>query len=116
MRSSPVRKQIASAVTATLFLMTLIFVFTSSAMAQATTGSLKGTVVDPNGNVVAGATVTAKSDATAKETSTVTTGDGLYSIGELIPGVYTVTIPAISGFSPKAETGVIIKLGEVTNL
>ena len=63
MRSSPTKKQWTSFVTLTLFLTTLVFVFSTSAMAQATTGNLKGTVVDPNGQVVSGATVTAKNEA-----------------------------------------------------
>jgi outer membrane receptor protein involved in Fe transport len=99
-----------------LFLMALVFVFTSSAMAQATTGDLKGSVVDPNGNVVAGASVTAKNEATAVQKSTVTSGEGNYEIGELIPGKYSVTVAATSGFSSKTVTGVAVRLGEITSL
>jgi len=103
-------------VTLTLFLLTLVFVFSSSAMAQATTGTLKGTVVDPNGGVVAGATVTAKNEASGVEKSTTTSGDGLYLIPDLAPGKYTVTVAPTSGFSTKNVTGVDVKLGETTDL
>ena len=116
MRSSPFKKRLTSFVTLTLFLLTLVFVFSSSAMAQATTGTLKGTVVDPNGGVVAGATVTAKNEASGIEKSTTTSGDGLYLIPDLAPGKYTVTVAPTSGFSTKNVTGVDIKLGETTDL
>ena len=116
MRSSPLKKQIASFVTATLFLMALVFVFTSSAMAQATTGSIKGSVVDPNGGVVAGATISAKNEATGVQKATVTSGDGIYEINELLPGKYSVTVGATAGFSPKTVTGVDVRLGEITGL
>lgn len=116
MRSSPTRKRLTSVVTLTLFLMTFIFIFSMSAMAQTTTGVLKGTVVDPNGLVVSGATVTAKNDATGTEKATTTSGDGLYLISDLSPGKYTVTVAPTSGFSTKSVTGVDIKLGEITDL
>src|SRR5262245_40369483 len=101
MRSSPIKKRLASLITATLFLTALVFVFKSSAMAQATTGDLKGTVVDPNGNVVAGAAVTAKNEATGLEKSTVASDQGAYAINDLLPGKYSVSVAAISGFSSK---------------
>src|SRR5439155_23979241 len=75
-----------------------------------------GTVVDPNGNVVAGATVSAKNEATAVEKSTVTSGEVAYEIVELLPGKYSVTVAPTSGFSSKTVTGVDIRLGEITGL
>jgi outer membrane receptor protein involved in Fe transport len=99
-----------------LFLTTLVFVFSTSAVAQTTTGSLKGTVVDPNGQVVSGATVTAKNDTSGVEKATTTSGDGLYLIPNLAPGKYTVIVAPTSGFSTKSVTGVDIKLGETTDL
>ena len=45
------------------------------ALGQGSTGSLSGTVVDPKGDVVAGATVTVKSAATNQAYSTQTSGD-----------------------------------------
>ena len=116
MSSLPSRKPLAAFVMLTLLLVTIVFVFTSSAMAQATTGSIKGTVVDPNGNVVAGAEISAKNEATGVEKSTVTSGDGNYEIKELPPGKYSVAVGATSGFSPKTVTGVDVRLGETTSL
>jgi outer membrane receptor protein involved in Fe transport len=86
------------------------------AMAQATTGSLRGVVADPNGGVIAGATVTAKSESTGTVSSPVTTsGEGTYEITALQPGNYTVTVEA-PGFKRGVSTGVAVKLGIVNPL
>ena len=117
MRSSSTAKPLTSFITLTLFLMTLIFVFSQSAMGQATRGQLRGTVVDPNGGVVAGATVTAKNQSTGVEApSTTTGGDGSFVITDLLPGKYAVTAAATSGFKTQSVTDVNIKLGEVTDI
>jgi len=100
----------------TVSLMALIFDFSSSAMAQVVTGTLTGTVVDPNGAVVSGASVTVKSETTGKENSTTTSGDGLFRVPDLPPGKYTVTIAGSGGFSGKAVTGVDVKLGQITDI
>lgn len=47
----------------------VFFMFSVLAYGQAQTGTLRGTVTDPNGGVVAGATVTAKNDATGATTA-----------------------------------------------
>src|SRR5437879_4043004 len=99
-----------------LSLIAMIFVFSQPVMAQATTGILKGTVVDPNGGVISGATVTAKNDTTGVEKQFTTGGDGIFVIPELLPGKYTVTVAPTSGFSTKILTGVDIKVGEGTDL
>lgn len=94
----------------------MIFVLNTPVMAQATTGTLKGTVVDSNGGVVGGTTVTVKNEATGVEKTTTTSSDGLYVVSDLAPGKYTVTVSPTSGFSTKNVTGVDIKLGETTDL
>jgi Carboxypeptidase regulatory-like domain/TonB dependent receptor len=82
-------------VVATMFLMvsTLLSPFmVPVAMAQATTGSLKGSVTDASGAVIAGADVTAKNTATGVETRTKSNDDGLYSFPRLAPGIYLLSI------------------------
>jgi outer membrane receptor protein involved in Fe transport len=82
------------------------------AMAQETYGSLKGVVVDPNGSPVSGATVTAKSQDTGRESS-VTTGDtGSFVISKLNPGKFTVTVETTAGFKKRSVTDLDIRLGE----
>ncbi len=61
--------------------MLIIMPFSATAMAQATTGTLRGTVADPNGGVIAGANVTVKNEATGGVSPTVTsTGEGTFEI------------------------------------
>ena len=115
MRNSPWAKSFALAAYA-LSLITMIFLFSQPVMAQATTGTLKGTVVDPNGAVVAGASVTVKNEATGVEETTTTSGEGNFTVPNLLPGKYTVTIAPPSGFSTKAVTGVDIRVAMDTDL
>jgi hypothetical protein len=68
------------------------------AAAQVVTGDITGRVVDPGGAVVAGATVTARSTGTGLTRSVTTTSDGDYTITQLPPGIYEVTVEA-RGFS-----------------
>src|SRR6266508_6329865 len=104
MRSSPTAKPLTSFGALTLFLMTLIFVFSQSAMGQETKGRLSGTVVDPNGQVVAGATVTAKNQGTGVEVpSTTTNGEGVFVLTNLDPAKYTITLSG-AGFKTQAVT------------
>jgi hypothetical protein len=80
---------------------TLVLLFASVNFLHAqgiTTGSITGTVADPTGAVIPGATITATATAT-KITSTATAGkDGTFSFKDLPIGVYTVVINA-NGFS-----------------
>ena len=93
----------------------VFFMFSVLAFGQAQTGTLRGTVTDPNGGVVAGATVTAKNAATGANTPTTTNGEGSYVIPNLLPGKYSVTVEQ-TGFSKKAVTDVTVGLGTITDL
>ena len=70
-----------------------------------TTGSLFGSVSDPNGAVVAGANVTVKNNATGAERSTVAKDNGTFTFTALEPGKYSVTVEA-SGFKRSVAPGV----------
>ncbi len=71
------------------FVLAIVCVFSLSAFGQVTsTGSLTGTVVDPQGAVVAGAVVTVKS-VSNQEFTAVTNGEGVFTIPALADGVYS---------------------------
>ena len=69
-------------------------------MAQTTisSGSIVGTVTDPTGAVVSGATVTITNVATGQVINVKTNATGTYSSGAVVPGNYTVKVGA-KGFS-----------------
>jgi hypothetical protein len=75
------------------------------ACAQSTvaTGSIQGTVTDPNGAVVPGATITITSKATGQATKFNSSSSGTYASGALIPGEYQVRIEA-KGFQTQVLT------------
>lgn len=75
-----------------------IFMLAISALPQAETGQLFGRVVDPNGALVAGATVTVKSVGTGATRTVSTDSDGSYLVTNLQPGLYDVSVQA-QGFN-----------------
>jgi len=66
------------------------------AMGQATisSGNIQGTVTDPTGAVVPGATVTIISSATGQSIVRTTNASGAYSTGSIQPGTYKIRISA----------------------
>ena len=106
-------RKLASAI---IFLMlaTMVFPFTAPvALAQATTGGLRGLVTDEKGAVIPDADVTAKNDATGQETKTKT--NGLYSFPRLSPGVYTLSIGK-QGFKRQEFQQVTVAVGQEANI
>lgn len=70
-------------------------------------GSINGTVFDPTGAVVPGATVVAKNVATGIETTRQTTDAGLYVITPLPPGEYKVIV-TVAGFQTLIQEKIIV--------
>jgi hypothetical protein len=78
-----------------VFSLLSLFITAYMAVAQtSTTGAIRGTVTDPQGAVIASATVTVKSEGTGAVRSVPTDKAGQYTVGLLPPGSYTVTITA----------------------
>ncbi|HEY4181209.1 MAG TPA: TonB-dependent receptor [Kofleriaceae bacterium] len=72
----------------------LVLLVSGTALAQtATTGAVRGRVIDAETKEpIPGATVWVTSNATSVQSDTMTDGDGIYKISELLPGDYTVLI------------------------
>jgi hypothetical protein len=79
-----------------------LLLINTSAWAQSFRGSIRGTVTDPSGSVIAGAKVSAKSTGTGLQRKATTGADGGYVLAELPAGEYTVTTEA-AGLSPSAQ-------------
>lgn len=82
-----------------------IFAQTSS------TGALTGTVTDPSGAVISGATVTATNVGTGQSRSTTTDSSGSYKFGLLPPGNYSLKFSA-SGFKTADVPSVTVSVAE----
>ncbi len=90
--------------------------FATSAMAQSsTTGSIEGTVIDPNGAAVRGATVTATSPNMITPKSAISNDDGRYLLSALPPGIYKITVDA-SGFGKYEKGNVSVNLGRTSSV
>jgi Carboxypeptidase regulatory-like domain/TonB dependent receptor len=79
-------------------------------LAQVLTGDITGRVLDPQGNVVVGATVTAKNTATGLTRTATTNDSGDYTLAQLSPGTYEITVEA-SGFSRALQKGFELSVG-----
>ena len=91
------------------------FLSCSTLVAQTVDTSILGSVTDPQGSVIAGATVVVHADATGQEKTVKTTGDGQYRVQYLVPGAYTVTVNA-SGFSATTRSGIQLALSQQIHL
>jgi len=86
------------------------------AVAQtAETGALSGTVADPSGAVVAGATVTITNIGTGASRSITTESNGAYKFSLLPPGNYSVKITA-QGFQTTEVPSVTVNVTETAVL
>jgi hypothetical protein len=85
------------------------------AQSQATTGVIEGTVSDPSGAAVAGASVVIKNTATNLERALTTDADGRFR-GLLLPlGPYRVTVSQ-PGFATLVREGIDLGVGQSINL
>jgi hypothetical protein len=76
-------------------ILTLTLLLTGiSTLAQRTTGTLRGQVLDPQGAIVANAQVSITNQATNVVNTLVTTSAGTYQQPSILPGQYTVTVTA----------------------
>jgi hypothetical protein len=89
-----------------------LFLGGAAAVAQTITGSVRGTITDPSGAVVAGARVAVTNTGTGVITQTVTDKSGLYSVGFLVLGNYTVTATA-PGFETASVGPFIVQIDQI---
>ena len=83
------------------------------ASAQVLYGSIVGTVGDPTGAVIPGATVKVTNTATGLSRETTTDAQGRFSIPSLLPGTYDISASS-TGFSTMTQSGVSVTINTVS--
>ena len=83
----------------------------SFASAQTITGEISGTVTDPSGAVVPGATVELIREGTSATRTGTTNQSGIFVFPALPPGTYTLKVNA-AGFRSFEQTGIVLTANE----
>src|ERR1700730_1959773 len=91
--------------------------FSVPARAQVSGGNLSGTISDPSGRVIPQALISIQNVATGITTTATTNSDGFYSVANLLPGEYQVTVSA-NGMATEVKKGISLSVGaqQVFNL
>jgi hypothetical protein len=84
-------------ITRLVALISCTLLFYIAAFGQSDNGTINGTVTDPAGAQVPNASVVVRNQASGNERTVTTNGEGLYSVTNIPPGVYSVTVTA-TGF------------------
>jgi hypothetical protein len=92
----------------------LLLVSCLKVVAQETTGGLQGTVKDPSGAVVPGATVIVTAKSLVGTKSVDTDSSGYYRLANLPPDNYTVSVTAKGFTTEKRE--IVVEVGRLPNV
>src|SRR5437016_774499 len=92
-----------------------VLAFSLSAPAQETTGGIQGTVKDPQGAVIPGATVEVSSPALIGKKTATTDSGGYFHFEQLPPGIYSVSVNA-AGFGPATQSNLQLTSGGLPTL
>src|SRR5262245_34918333 len=88
---------------------------TSVVWGQEVTASITGTVTDPSGGTVAGATVSAKDVARGTVSTATTSAEGTFYIQRIPVGTYDVKVEA-AGFQTVLQPGIVLVLNQTARL
>ena len=86
----------------------VLFAHASLAAAQSTLGAIRGTVFDPQHQIVPGATVVVTDEATSQSRETTSDPDGNFELTNLQPGTYSVEA-SLAGFKKVKRTDVLLR-------
>src|SRR4029077_1396561 len=79
--------------------------------AQVAGATLSGTITDQSSGVVPKTTISIKNTATGVTRPSTTDQAGFYSVPNLLPGTYEITVAA-PGFSSEVQTGINLTVGQ----
>ncbi len=94
------------------FGLSILLSMAATALAQSTTGTIRGTVVDPSGALVPQAQITINNGAGFSRTLK-SSPNGSFEVPHLAPGSYSVSINAM-GFTPALDGGIQVLGDKVT--
>src|ERR1700737_5420459 len=92
-------------------LFAIVLLFLAGQIFADVTASISGTVTDPSGAAVEGATVTATNVGTQLTAEQTTNGQGFYSFQSLPLGKYTIEVRK-TGFKTFVQTDIILDVTE----
>jgi len=105
-----------SVIESLILLLILAPIATVRAPGQSTTdGTIAGTVADPSGALIAGAALTATSDATLSVYRTRADASGVFQFPGLPPGTYRLEI-ALAAYAPYLAKEVMVEVGRTTTI
>lgn len=107
------RRVISEKITSTFLLLVILggcSFLTGPAYAQVSGATLSGTVTDPSGAAIATAQVSITNKATGVNHAVVTDAAGFYSVPNLQPGTYDVTVSS-TGFSTAKQSDIQLTVG-----
>ena len=93
----------------------VVCVFAFTAIAQTSKGFVVGTVVDPNGAGITGATIKITNSETGVNRTTVSQENGSFRLDAVDPGTYTVEISA-TGFKTSTRASVLVAAAQTADV
>ena len=107
--------KMGKAIRAGVFAVLLAVVFVASGGAQSLTGTLRGVVLDQQGQVVPDATITLTNEGTGIDLTTTSSGVGTYNFPGIPTGSYKVKAQ-VKGFAEYLRTGIQVQSSQVTDV
>ena len=98
-----------------VMLLLIIGVCFATVFGQSDRGTIRGTITDPNGAAVVGATVSANNIETNDKRDVTTGSDGIFVFPELKAGLYQVSVSA-TGFNPTNVDNVKVDVQGIQSL
>jgi hypothetical protein len=102
-------------ITSACLILGLAAVAPRAALGQFLQGTIDGNVTDSSQAALVGARVVVTEQNTGFQRETATNAAGVYTLPELPPGTYTVTISS-QGFQPHTRTGVVVTVQTTTRV
>src|SRR5947207_2626258 len=99
-------------------LLVLLIVLCSTVLfsfAQSDRGTITGTISDPTSAVIPGASITATNGETGTKYETISTETGNYTLTQVPPGVYQVTVE-LPGFKRYVRQGITVLVAQTLRI